>query len=178
MTKKQSWFPIIFILALSWIVLGYWDKWDFLKQGVHDILDPSLGALINWNLTLGMAAIVFLITLITTIVQKYATDQNALKELREEQKLLQKEMKKYENNPEKMMEFSKKQWEVIPKTMKLTGRATLYTGVPFILLFRWFADIFTQLGEPKFFGFVSWFWFYFICAMIFSSILRKYLKVL
>jgi uncharacterized membrane protein (DUF106 family) len=122
--------------------------------------------------------IVFLITLITTVIQKYATDQKALKELKEEQKLLNEEMKKFRADPEKMMELNKKNMEIIPKTFKLTSRSILFTGIPFILFFRWFNDFFITKGSPLFFGFLSWFWFYFIFAMVFSGILRKYMKVL
>jgi uncharacterized membrane protein (DUF106 family) len=165
-------------MILSLVVAMYWDKIPFIKDGVHYALDPSVGALLNWDLTFGMLIIVFLITVVTTLIQKYTTDQKALKELREEQKILQEEMKKYQDNPAKISELSKKQLEFIPKTFKLTSRSVLYTGIPFILFFRWFTDVFTLMGEPKFFGVLSWFWFYFIFTMIFSSFLRKYFKVL
>jgi uncharacterized membrane protein (DUF106 family) len=175
--KKGGFLPIVLVMFASLFIAGYWDKILWIKNSVHFALDPSLGILLQWNLVVGMTIIVFLITLITTVVQKYATDQKALKELKEEQKLLQEEMKKYEKNPEKIAELSKKQFEFIPKTFKLTSRAVLFTGIPFILFFRWFTDIFTAMGEPKFFGFMSWFWFYFIGTMIFSGFLRKWMKV-
>lgn len=175
--KKGSFLPIIIVTIISMLFLQYGDKVPFIKNSVDSILNPSAGVLLTWNLTIGMLIIVFIITLITTIVQKYATDQKALKELREEQKLLQAEMKKYEKNPEKVAELSKKQLEFIPKTFKLTSRAILFTSIPFILFFSWFRDFFTSLGNPKFFGFLSWFWFYFIFTMIFSSFLRKWMKV-
>ena len=177
MDKKGSFLPLIIVMIASMFIAFYWDRVSFIRDYVHLALDPSVGALLKWNLVIGMLIVVFLITLITTIVQKYATDQKALKELREEQKLLQEEIKKYEKNPEKMAELSKKQLEFIPKTFKLTSRAVLFTGIPFILLYRWFADIFTAMGDPKFFGFLTWFWFYFIFTMIFSGFLRKWMKV-
>ena len=91
-------------------------------------------------------------------------------------------MKKYKDHPEKVAELSKKQLEFIPKTFKLTSRAVMFTGIPFILFFRWFTDVFTVMevttGAPiKFFGFLGWFWFYLIFTMVFSSILRKTFKV-
>ena len=75
-----------------------------------------------------------------TIIQKYATDQKILREMKEEQKILQEEMKKYKNHPEKVAELSRKQLEFIPKTMKLTMRPIVYTAIPLILFFRWFMD--------------------------------------
>lgn len=176
--KEGSFWPIILITILSLAMAIYWDKLPFLKDAVHAVLNPSAGALLRWNLTAGMLIVVFIITLITTIIQKYATDQKALRELRAEQKLLQEEMKKFKDNPAKISELSKKQMEFIPKTFKLTSRTILFTGIPFLLFFRWFYDFFNAIGQPNFFGFLPWFWFYLIFTMIFSSILRKYMNVL
>ncbi len=187
--KKEGSFLLIFLIMFASLAIAfYWDKALWIKNSVHALLDPSAGALLNWNLTIGMLIIVFMITLITSLIQKYTTDQKALKELREEQKILQEEMKKYQNNPAKVSELSKKQLEFIPKTMKLTSRGILFTGIPFILLFRWFYDFFVLVNEDlKFFGFWSvngtflnapgWFWFYFVFAIVFSSFLRKFLKI-
>jgi uncharacterized membrane protein (DUF106 family) len=175
--KEGSFMPIILISILSLAVAAYWNSLPWIKNSVHYVLDPTAGWLLNWNLTGGMLIIVLIITLITTIVQKYATDQKALRELRTEQKLLQQEMKKFEHHPEKLVELQKKSFEFIPKTYKLTSRAILFTGIPFILFSRWFYDVFTALGNPVFFGFISWFWFYLIFTLVFSGILRKWLNV-
>jgi uncharacterized membrane protein (DUF106 family) len=177
MNKEGSFWPIILVTILSVALAIYWDKIPFMKDAVHAALDPSAGALLTWNLTIGMLLIVFIITLITTLIQKYGTDQKALKELRAEQKILQEEMKQFKDNPAKISELSKKQMEFIPRTFKLTSRTIMYTGIPFLLFFRWFYDFFATIGQPKFFGFLPWFWFYFIFTIIFSSLLRKYMKV-
>jgi uncharacterized membrane protein (DUF106 family) len=174
---KGGFGPIIIMMFASYLLFAFWDKITFLKEGVHSALDPSIGALLQWNLTVGMIIVVLAITLITTLIQKYTTDQKALKELREEQKILQEEMKKFKDNPEKVAELSKKQMEFLPRTFKLTSRSVLYTGLPFILFFRWFSDFFTTMGNPLFFGFMTWFWFYFIFTILFSTFLRKWLKV-
>lgn len=181
--KKGSFVPIIIVMVISLAMAAYWDNIAVIKNTVHAILDPSAGALLNWDLTIGMLIIVFIITLITTIIQKYTTDQKELKKLRDEQKTLQKEMQKYKDNPAKLTELQKKSFEFIPKTFKLTSRAMLFTGIPFILLFRWFYDTFNAISvanngvDPVFLGFLPWFWFYLISAMVFSGFLRKWMKV-
>ena len=180
--KEGSWTPMIVVMGLSLVIAFSWDKVSWISGSVHKVLDPSAGALLNWNLVLGMMAIVLVINIMTTLIQKYATDQDALRELKKEQKILQAEMKKYKDHPEKVAELSKKQMQFIPKTFKLTSRAIMFTGVPFILFFRWFNDVFTAMemvaGEPiKFFGILSWFWFYLIFTMILSSVFRKVFKV-
>ena len=177
MKKEGSFKPIIFVMLVSLVIAFYWDKLDFIKNSVHAVLNPSAGVLLNWDLTFGMLIIVFVIGLVTTIIQKYATDQKTLKELKAEQKILQKEMKKYKEHPEKLMELQKKQFEFLPKTMKLSMRAMIFTGVPFILFFRWFMDFFTEIPDFRFFGFLTWFWFYLIFTIVFSSVFRKVFDV-
>jgi uncharacterized membrane protein (DUF106 family) len=177
MNKEGGFKGIFIVMLISLGIAFFWESASFIKNSAHYILDPSVGALLNWNLTWGMIIIILIIALFMTLVQKYATDQKTLKELKEEQKELQKEMKKFKDHPEKMMELQKKQFEFIPKMMKMSMRPLIYTGIPLILFFRWFMDFFSVLGNPKFFGFFSWFWFYLLGSIILSSILRKLLKV-
>lgn len=171
-------FAIMFgIMVLSLLVVFSWNSVPGVKSSVNALLDPTAGALISWNLTWGMMAVIFIIALITTIIQKYTTDQVAIKELKDEQKAIQKEIRNFKDDPQKMMEM---QQETIPLTFKilqLSMKATIFTIIPFILFFRWFMDFFAEIGDPLFFGFFSWFWFYLIFVMIFSSILRKIMKV-
>jgi len=174
---KGGFLPIILVMVISLAVAFYWDKVSWIKDSVNAVLNPTAGVLLNWNITIGMIVVVFVITIITTLIQKYATDQKALKELKDEQKLLQQEMKKVQNQPEKVAELSKKQMEAMPKMFKLNSRSMLFTGIPFILFYRWFYDYFTLIGDVKFFGFLNWFWCYFILLMIFSGLIRKWLKV-
>jgi len=86
-------------------------------------------------------------------------------------------MKQNKENTSKMMELQKKQLEHLPKTFELTMKPVIYTAVPFILLIRWFTDIFKNLGDPKILGFLSWIWAYILLSLLFSIILRKILKV-
>lgn len=171
----------MFLLLTVFVIVfgGMWNSIPAIKNAVHFVLDPSFGALLVWNIYIGMFVIIILINLITTLVQKYLTDQVSLKKMKEEQKILQEEAKKYKNDPSKLMEFQKKQMEFIPKTFDLTMKPLLFTFIPFVLFFRWFNDYFALPGFAgfKFFGFLSWFWFYLIFSIILSSILRKLFKV-
>ncbi len=179
MQKEGSFKSIFIVMAASLAIAFFWNSIPAIKNTVHSVLDPSAGAMLDGNLIWGMIFIIFIIGLFMTLIQKYATDQETLKELKKEQKILQEEMKKYKDDPAKVMELQKKSFEFLPKTMKLSMRAMMYTGVPLILFFRWFMDYFSNpaLESFRFFGFLSWFWFYLIGSLIFSSILRKVLKV-
>lgn len=175
--KEGSFMPLIIVMFASMIIAFYWDKLPWISNSIHAIFDPSAGMLLNWNLNLGMIIIVFIITLITTLVQKFATDQKTLKELKKEQKEIQKQMKEFKNHPEKLLELQKKQMAMMPKQMKLSMRAVAYTGIPFILFFRWFNDYFIANPDSKFILGMGWFLFYFIFAIIFGSLFRKWLDV-
>lgn len=175
--KKGSLTPIFLVMAASILIAILWNQVPIIKNSVNSVLNPTLGALLRWNVDFGALLIIFFITLITTLIQKYATDQKALKDLKAEQKKIQEEMKISKDNPEKMKELSKKQMEFIPQTFRLTSKSIVYTGVPLILFYRWFSDIFTTLGSPLIFGIFSWFLFYIISAMVISSVLRKVMKV-
>ena len=175
---KQGGFKGIFIvMIISLLIAFFWDSLSFMRDGAHAVLNPTAGMLLNWNLTWGMTIIVLIIALFMTLIQKYATDQETLKEMKKEQKLLAEEMKKYREHPEKMIELQKKQFAFMPKMMKISMRPMMYTAIPLILFFRWFMDFFSLIGDPRFFGFLNWFWFYLIGSILFSSILRKVLKV-
>ena len=174
---EGSFLPVILVMLLAFVVAGLWDKVPVIKNSINFILNPTAGALLNWNLNIGMLIIVLVITAITTLVQKYATDQDKLKELKKEQKEIQKQMKEFKAHPEKVMELQKKQMAMMPKQMKLSMRGVAYTIIPFALFFQWFRGFFTLIGDPKFFLGLSWFWFYLIFAMIFGSLLRKWWDV-
>ena len=177
MEKKGSFRWIFIILIISLAIAFFWDSVPLIKDSVHSALNPSAGALLNWNITWGMIILVFIITILMTIAQKYGTDQKALKEIKAEQKKIQEEMKQYKDHPEKVAELTKKQFEFMPLMMKHSLRPIIYTGIPIILFFRWFMDFFEAMPDFKFFGFFSWFWFYLILSIIFSMILRKVMKV-
>lgn len=176
--KEGSFMPLFLVMLASFVIAGLWHKVPAIKNTISAVLDPSAGALLNWNISWGMIILIFMITLITTLAQKYLTDQKTLRELKKEQKEIQKQMKEFRSHPEKVMELQKKQMALMPKQFKLSMRAIAYTGIPIILFFRWFYDFFATLGDVKFFGIIgSWFLFYLIVAIIIGSILRKILKV-
>ncbi|MEK6875312.1 MAG: EMC3/TMCO1 family protein [Nanoarchaeota archaeon] len=177
MDKKGSFKLIFLVMILSIVIAGLWNSIPAIKNSVHAILDPSAGKLLNWNVTYGMLIAVFIITLISTLVQKYGTNQAEIRRLKKEQKDINERAKQLKDNPEKMMEVQKELMPLTGELMKHSMRPLIFTAVPFVLFFRWFADYFAIMPDFKFFGFFSWFWFYLLSAIIISMILRKFLKV-
>lgn len=181
--NKEGSFRIVMIFMLISLVIAFqWDKWTAIKNAVHAVLNPSAGVLLDWNMTVGMIIIVLILAIIMTIVQKYTTNQEELKKLKKEQKDLQKKAKELKHDPKKAMEIQKQIMPLTMKQMKLSMRSIAYTGIPFVLLYRWFYDYFGDIaiatGEPvRFFGFMGWVVFYLVATLVFSSIIRKYMKV-
>ena len=171
---KARW--VVGVLIFSMAIAAYWDRSPAISGFFHSILDPVFNPLLNWNIFWGMTVIVLFISVIMTFVQKYATDQEAMKEIKKRQKEIQKEMKEYREHPEKMMALNKEQFSFMGKMLKLSMGAIVYTAIPFILIFRWLMDYFAVV-DYAFLGFMSWFWFYLLASVVFSSIFRKMFKV-
>ena len=177
MDKKGSFLGIAIVMIASLAIASLWNVVPQISSAIHYILDPILGSLLNWHVTIRMLAITLIITLMTTLIQKYGTDQETMRSLKAEQKKLSEDMKQYKNQPDKIMELNKKQFEFMGEMMKHSMRPIIYTGIPLVLLFRWFVDYFAQIPDFKFFGFLTWLWMYLIFSIVFSTVLRKVLKV-
>jgi len=175
--KEGSFAPMYIAMLVSLVIAFFWDHFSFIKNISHSVLDPTGGALLNWSLDWGMVFIVLVISLFMTLIQKYGTDQETLREMKKEQKRLNEEMKKVRSEPEKFMALQKESMKLFGPMMKLSMRPVVYTAIPLILFFRWFKDYFDAAGGPHIFGFFSWFWFYLLGSLVFSSILRKWLNV-
>jgi len=174
---KGGSFKLIFlVMVVSLVIATFWNSLPFIKNSVNAVLNPTAGALLNFDLTFGMIVLVFLLSVFMSLIQKYTTDQKTLREIKEEQKRLQEDMKKFEVGSKEHTELSMKSMKFIGPMFKLSMRPIIYTAIPIILLFRWFTDYFA-LVDFRFFGFLSWFWFYLLGSIIFSSILRKVLKI-
>jgi len=87
-----------------------------------------------------------LISLIITVIYKYTTNQNLMKEMKDEIKELQKEAKELKDNPSEMMKANKKMMETNMKYMTHSLKPTLITFVPIILIFGWMSSNFAY--EP------------------------------
>jgi len=97
------------------------------------VFDPLLSLPMLWVVVIMALIITFLITLI----YKFTTNQNLMKELKNEMKELQKEMKELKSNPQKMMEVQKKAMQTNMKYMSHSMRSMLFTFIPIILIFGW-----------------------------------------
>ena len=175
--KDGSLRVIMAVMLLTLLIVFNWDKWTFIKNSVHYVFDPTIGALLNWNLGIGMLIIMVILSVILAFVQKHTTNQDELKRIKKQQKDSQKEIKKLQKeNPKKAMELQKESMPLALKQMRLGMASYVYTAIPFVFLYRWFYDYFIILGTNKIWG-INWILFYLISFMIFSSIIKKKMDV-
>jgi uncharacterized membrane protein (DUF106 family) len=78
------------------------------------------------------------ITLVTTLVYKFTTDQKKMKKLKEDMKEYQKKIKALsKTDPQKAMSIQQEAMKQNMEYMKHSFKSTLYTFIPIIIIFGW-----------------------------------------
>ncbi len=110
------------------------------------------------------------VTLISTLAQKWLTNQEHLRSLKKRQKEIQKELRGCKD--ECLMK------ELNLEMMKLTGvmfkssmKPVFVTMIPFLILFWWLKSVYVPVMGS------SWIWYYIGYSVVASMILRKVFKV-
>ena len=75
------------------------------------------------------------VTMVSTLITKWLTDQEALKALKARQKELNADMKKHKDNPKLMEEMQMEVLKITGTMMKSQFKPLLVTIIPFLLLF-------------------------------------------
>jgi len=148
---------------------------------VTEIFNFLFGWTLKFGMQWGLFVVCLIINLITTLVYKYFTNQEALKKIKEDHKKIQEEMKVHKDNPAKVMQLQK---EALSKgllePMKHQLKPMLILAIPFILIFNWLKLIY-GVGDIIYINI----WFihtgvigtYIIYSIIFGMIFRKILNV-
>ena len=71
------------------------------------------------------------------VVYKYTTDQNLMKQLKDEMQAFQKQMKELREHPDQAMGVQKQAMETNMKYMMQSFKSTMYTLIPILLIFGW-----------------------------------------
>ena len=135
---------------------------------------------------LSIALFSLLATLISVFSYKWFTPQERMKEIREKVKECQKKIKE-EKDLQKQTELQKEMMPLSMEQMKLTMKPTLITMIPFILILTGLRSLYLGAGIgniiywkvnlPLVGDGAGWLLSYVIFSIIFSMILRKYLKI-
>ena len=94
----------------------------------ESLLDPVFSPLLQLHPLWGIAIISLILTWIITLVYKWVTDQKLMKELKDDIKSVQKEMKEFKDNPAKVIEIQKKAMEKNIDTVVFDRRGYKYHG--------------------------------------------------
>ena len=100
------------------------------------IFNPWLGLALQLPSFWAILIISAFITIIITVVYKYTTNQREMKQLKEDLKKYQKEMRETKD-AKKLMDVQKRALELNMKYMKSSFKSTLYTFIPIIIIFAW-----------------------------------------
>ena len=114
----------------------------------------------------------FMVTVFITTVRYFMTDREKMKDIKDRQKELRKEMKNHKGNPEKMMELQKRMMEDMPEQMKQSFKPMLITIIPILIIFGWMRSTYAGTAIAG-----SWLWWYIGASIIFSITLSKIFKL-
>ncbi|MDI6737865.1 MAG: EMC3/TMCO1 family protein [Nanoarchaeota archaeon] len=148
-----------------------------MLEGFYGILDAITGPLFVLPEPFPILIISFVLTLATTLVYKYVTDQEVMKTLKEDMKAMQAEIKALKDKPEKMMAMQKDAMQKNMKYMMKSFKPMLITFIPIVFIFGWMKAHYDAFGNPDIFFGLSWLWTYIIFSLVFSIGMRKFLKV-
>ena len=102
------------------------------------LLDPLLNPLLKFDSRIIIISVSFLFALVSSLANKYFTNQKLIKSHKAELKKLQKEAKEIaKTNPEKSLALQQRMMELNMVVMKESFKPALITMVPFILIFGW-----------------------------------------
>lgn len=80
----------------------------------------------------------FVITMVTTLVYKFTTDQKKMKKLKDDMKDYQNKIKSLsKTDPQKAMSIQQEAMKQNMEYMKHSFKSTLYTFIPIIIIFGW-----------------------------------------
>jgi|SRR3989338_169402 len=103
----------------------------------ENLLNPVFFPLLNLPTLWAVILLSFLISFVITLLYKYTTNQNLMKQLKDEMKEFQKEIKELRKEPEKAMQVQKKAMQTNMKYMTQSMKSTLYSFIPIIIIFSW-----------------------------------------
>jgi uncharacterized membrane protein (DUF106 family) len=110
------------------------------------------------------------VTLVSSLITKWLTNQEHLKSMKERQKQVQKDLKTCKPGDKKFEELQSEMLQITMVMMKSSFKPMLVTFVPFLLLFYWIRSVYTTLLP-------GWIWYYIISSLVFSIGFRKVLKM-
>lgn len=106
-------------------------------MAIFSFLDPVFNPLLSLPPFWSIIIVSFVLSLIMVVAYKYLTNQSLMKDLKDEIKELQKEMRTLRDNPKRMAEVQKQSMQTNFKYMRHSLRPSLVTLIPIMIIFAW-----------------------------------------
>jgi len=142
---------------------------------LDSFFNAIFGGLIAWSPLGALLIISLIMSTLVTLIYKWVTDQDLMKSLKGEIKELQKQLKEFASDPEKVKEIQKPLKDKTMLQLKQSMKPTLYTFIPFIILFTWLKVVYDAPGG-LIWG-INWIIVYIVASVIFGTITRKLFRV-
>lgn len=133
MNEKKRRISIIVVFAVLLLIYFVYPK----------SLDLLLSPLIELPAWLGILIASLIISIVMVLVYKWMTDQVVMKNLKDEQKKFQQEMRKNMKDPKKVQQLQKKAMKSSKEYMMHSFKPTLVTFIPIIIIFAWLNTFYT-----------------------------------
>ncbi len=111
-----------------------------------------------------------IVTLISTLITKWLTNQEHLRSLKERQKVIQKDLKNHKPGEKMFEELQSEMLQITGTMMKSSFKPMFVTIIPFLLLFNWIKNSYEGVLP-------HWIWWYIGSSIAFSMLYRKWLKM-
>jgi uncharacterized membrane protein (DUF106 family) len=111
-----------------------------------------------------------LVTTVSTLAQKWLTNQDHLKAMKKRQKEIQKQLKNCKDNC-LLQELNAEMMKITGTMFKSSMKPMFVTIIPFLILFQWLRGVYIPLLGS------SWIWYYLGYSVLASIVIRKVLKV-
>ncbi len=99
--------------------------------------------MIDWFLSLGYFWIILIlsvvVSLITSLIYKYTTNQEEIKRIKDDIKKLREKMKKHRDDQKKLMEINQEMMSKNFAVMKQSLRSMLFSFIPIMIILFWMA---------------------------------------
>lgn len=143
---------------------------------------------VTWSPLASMAVFSLIISIIMNVLYVLLTDMKKMRELKEQQSTLQKELKQNKDDQAKMLEIQQKSLEISGKMMKMTMVPMFVTFVPAILAIYFLKLVYIDwvpVGNIISWGKdlwlvhdgAGWFLCYFAFSILFSTVIKKIFKI-
>ena len=112
---------------------------------MDNLLNTLFGPLLLLPPLFAVLLVSLFISLLSLVITKYTTNQHVMKDLKDQLKAYQAQIKTLKNEPQKAMDVKKKAMDVNMQYMMHNMRATLFTFLPIILIFGWMSGHFSLM---------------------------------